>query len=135
MDVQEGGIGLALLEAGGAGDPGLDLRPVLRDGREALRLAQLTPCAELLAELRQLRPADVELAEVGRRRAGARDGPVADVVPGEDDVAARNELGVAALRRDAVDVDVAAVLDREDDRAAVPDRLPDLRVGVAGAVE
>ena len=46
-----------------------------------------------------------------------------------------SELRVASVRRDAVDVDVAAVLDREHDRAAVPDRLPDVRVRVAGAVE
>ena len=45
------------------------------------------------------------------------------------------QLRLAAVGRDAVDVDVAAVLDREHDRAAVPDRLADLRVGIAGAVE
>ena len=46
-----------------------------------------------------------------------------------------SELRLAAVGRDAVDVDVAAVLDREDDRVAVPDGLADLRVGIAGAVE
>ena len=129
------GIALALLEAGGPRDPGLDLGAVLRDGGEALRRDELPSAGEGAADVGQLPVAGVELGQVRRRRAGADDLPVAHVVAGEDDVAAAQELGLAAGGRDAIDVDVPVVLDREDDRVAVPDRLADLRVGVARPVE
>ena len=67
--------------------------------------------------------ARVQLGEVRRRRAGSDDLAVASVEASEDDVAAVHELRLAAVGRDSVDVDVAAVLDREHDRVTVPDRL------------
>jgi hypothetical protein len=98
VDVQERRIGLALLEAGRPGDPRLDLGAVLRDGREALRRAQLTAGTELLADLGQLLVADEELAQIRRGRACAGDPSVDDVVTREDDVAAGDELRLAAVR-------------------------------------
>ena len=79
--------------------------------------------------------ADVELAQVGRSAPGAGDRAVAGIEAREHDLAAVHELRLAAVRRHAVDVDVPAVLEREDDRALVPDRLPQVGIGVAVAVE
>ncbi len=135
MDVQEHRVALALLEPGRPGDPGLHLGSVLRDRGEPLGLDEAAAGRELLADLGHLLVADVELAEIGRRRAGPDDLAVADVVSGKHDLASGQKLRLAAGGRHLVDVDVPCVLDREDDVVAVPDRLAQLRVGVAGAVE
>ena len=135
MDVQQDGIALAFLEAGRPGDPGLHLGAVLRDRREALGRDQLAATGELAADVGQLPLAGVELGQVGRGRAGADDLPSRTSYPERTISPPATSSGSPPVGGDAVDVDVAAVLDREDDRVAVPDRLADLRVGVARAVE
>ena len=128
-------VALPVLEAGRAHDPRVDLGAVLRDRGEALRRHELAAVGEVLAESRQLRLADVELAagsarscRSGRpRRRGRR--------TRRGRSAAVHELRLAPVRRDAVDVHVPVVLGREDDRVAFPDRLAEIRVRAALAVE
>ena len=135
MDVEQDGITLSLLEAGRTRDPRIDLGSVFGDCGEPLRRDELAACGEFTPDLGQLLLAHVQLAQMWRGRPRSRDHAVACVVAVEDDVAAEHELRLAPLGRDAVDVDVATVLDCEDDRAAVPDRLAQLRVGIALPVE
>ena len=112
-----------------------DLRAVLRHGGERLRRDELAPLRERAADVGQLPVADIELAQVRRRRAGPGDDAVACVIAREHDLAPGDELRLAAVGRDAVEVDVARVLEREDDRVAVPDRLAHRRVRTALTVE
>ena len=63
------------------------------------------------------------------------DDTAGSIEAGHPQVAADNRLDVAAGSRHAPDVCVAVVLDREEQRLAVPDRLADRRIRSALAIE
>ncbi len=115
----------------------------------ALRLDERAALGERAADVGEPAPvrADEQLAHRRVRRRGVGERAVDRVVAADPLLAADEQLRLGrAVRGDRVEVDVAAVLDREDEAAAVPERLADLRVcvhlpvercreqGVAGAV-
>ena len=66
VDVEQGRVLLALLEAGGPHDPGVDLAAVGRDGREALGPDELAPGGEGVAdEVRRRSPRTPAAAPAG----------------------------------------------------------------------
>src|SRR5207248_205972 len=78
----------------------------------------------------------MKLGQARGRRRRVHDPAVTDVEAGHDLLAADEKLRPAlSVRSDGIDVDVAGVLDHEDDPAAVPRRIPDERQRRARSVE
>jgi hypothetical protein len=134
VNVQEERIALALFEAGRRHDPGLDLGAVFGDGGKPLRLRELAPRDEGRGQLRDRLAGQVELGERCRRRSRV-DEVAACRVESRDTDPAEDRVAAGAVRRSAVQVVVAVILDREHDRVAVPGRNAEGRVRVAVPVE
>ena len=124
------------LEAGRANDPAIDLAAVLRTRGEPFGFDELPPIHERTAHVRQLSIAGVQLGQSCRVRRDADDGFASDVVADHDLLAADEHLRLrGAVCARGVHVNIAAVLDSEDDSVAVPDRLSDRRIRAAVEVE
>jgi len=115
------------------------VRMAVRRGRgEALGLAELATLRERAADIREA-PAlgsHVDLAHRPMRRGEVHERPVANVVAADRLLAAHDQLRVGRpVVGHGVEMDVAAVLDREEEPAAVPERLAMIRIRRALPVE
>ena len=136
VDVQEHGIRRAGLEPCRTDDPRFHVGAVPGGGGEAFGLDQLTTGDEPPADVTHLAVTDEQLRRRSRRGQRVRDGPSRRVVARDACLAPDRQLGLPVpVGRDAIDVHVAAVLDREHQVGAVPDRLADDRVRSALAIE
>jgi hypothetical protein len=136
VDVQQHGVPAPWLEAERTHDPCVDLGAVRRDGGEALGESELVLLGERPRHLGQSAIARVELGRGRRGRRRVHDLALGRVVPCHPSLAGDNGLGRAGpVGAHPVQVVVAAILEHEEQRVGLPDRLADLRVGSAVAVE
>ena len=133
MDVEQDRVAARGVEAERSHQPRLDLRAVCRDGREALRLRQLATARERRRHLGQAGLVQIELRRSGRAGRDVDDPAVHGVEAGDAQLSVHDRLrGAASAGAHPVQMPVAAVLEHEQERVAVPDGLTNL--GIRGAV-